>query len=577
MADTYLLGTPTGAFGAKTDTRYTRMYNNQFFDYMSEQLPKNHAEMMKWCEVVYANTPVVTNAIKKLINYPLTSFIYKSDATKIKEDTKKFLEDDLDMMSHLIDVGLDYYIYGNTFRSVYFPFTRFLKCSSCSTEVNIQQAQYRMRKGKFILKCGECNTERIATTIDRDREDASKISLIRWDPKQIELFANPITAEVNHYYTLPAEVRQGIVKGDRTIISSLPQIFLDAFATSKAIQFTSNFYHLKTGSLAGYSSAWGISPLVPCLKLYMYTGILRKSVEAIGLEHITPQRILFPQGATNDPTIMSSMSQWKEQVQKAIQRWRTDPNYVMLAPFPTGVTNLGSQGRQLMPNAELRAAEEDMIRALDIPVEFVYGTSNLNNSGVALRILENQLRPYVSQITKYVNWVIDTVNTKYKKDYCHIELAPFTLSDDLMNKQLLMQAVGNGVSKTTMLEALDLDPQEEATKATNEIIDDMKQQKILQKTQQDLEQDISNKVYEDQAAEMNGSIPQYDQQQLIAVAQQQAQQLMSVPYEERKSLLAQLQNEDYVMWALVTKQLDYFHQQAKKQPQESSSQNEQMV
>ena len=57
----------------------------------------------------------------------------------------------------------------------------------------------------------------------------------------------------------------------------------------------------------------------------------------------------------------------------------------------------------------------------------------------------------------------------------------------------------------------------------------------------------------------------YNQQKMIAMAQEQAMQMIQVPYEERKSMLAELQKEDYVMWALVSKQLDMLHAQEKQQ------------
>ena len=93
--------------------------------------------------------------------------------------------------------------------------------------------------------------------------------------------------------------------------ATLPEVFLKAFAQQKQVQFNDNFYHLKTASVAGYSSGWGVSPLAPALKLYLYNSILRKSVESIGIEHITPQRILYPQGTSSDPSLGSSMGRWK--------------------------------------------------------------------------------------------------------------------------------------------------------------------------------------------------------------------------------------------------------------------------
>ena len=47
--------------GISVSNKATKLYNNQFFDYLSEQLPKNHQDMFKWCEVVYNNSPKETD------------------------------------------------------------------------------------------------------------------------------------------------------------------------------------------------------------------------------------------------------------------------------------------------------------------------------------------------------------------------------------------------------------------------------------------------------------------------------------------------------------------------------------
>jgi DNA-binding transcriptional MerR regulator len=416
-----------------------------------------------------------------------------------------------------------------------------------------------MKKGEFILTCSECHKTAKAEFIDRDVENFGDIRLVTWDPKNIELSSNTVTGSNRYFYKMPPSIRKGIENGDPNIVANIPKVFFEAYKKNKAIEFTNNFNHLRSHVVAGFSTGWGVSPLVPCLKLYMYTAILRKSVESIGLEHITPQRILFPQGTSNDPSLMTAMGDWKEQVQKALTHWRRDPNYVMMAPYPTGVANIGSQGRGLMPTQEIKAAEEDMLRALDIPIEFVYGSTNLNNSAVSLRLMENQLRPYVAQITAYVNWIIDTINAKYGKNFCHIEFSPFTLSDDLQQKQLLMQAMGSGVSKRTIQEALNLDSDDEEERLVEDAIRDMKVQKRVQEKQQEMEDDIAAQARQDTQAEETGTIPKYNQQKMIASAQQMVAQLLAVPYEERRSHLAQLKGEDYVMYSVVTNLLDSAH------------------
>ena len=205
----------------------------------------------------------------------------------------------------------------------------------------------------------------------------------------------------------------------------------------------------------------------------------------------------------------------------------------------------------------------EMALALDIPPGLIMGDTNIQNSAVGLRILENQMTPYVEQLEDFANWVIESINLHLDKDYSEISLVPFRLADDLMTKQILMQSVGNLVSKSTLQEALNLDPDKERERL-------MQEQLSEHDMQQEIEQELKERAATAQAQtqmeveeQETGRPSQYNQQKMIAQAQEQAMQLLQVPYEERKSILAQLQNEDYVMWALVSKQLEFMRDQQK--------------
>jgi len=542
------------------ETKYTKMYNNPGFDYMSEMLPKNIQELFKWAELVYNNAPIIANGVKKLINYPLTSFVYKTNSESIREKTKDLVEKKLNLRSHLINLGVDYYIYGNAFRTVYFPFDRYLKCSRCNKSVAINYADYKIVRGKVVLNC-ECGYKRPADVVDEESSDISRIRLVSWDPKQIDMSFNPVTCDSTYYYSLPPSLRKGLAANDPTMFNTLPKIFLESYYKNRSVKFGANLYHFKAPGLSGYATGWGISPLMPALKPYLYVSILRKASEAIGLEHITPQKILYPESRTNDPSVFSSMSKWKSEIQSAVKRWRMDPNHVMLAPYPTGSVNIGSQGRGLMPTEEIRQANQEMALSMDVPPDFIYGSGTIDKSTVSLRILENQLTPYVEQLTDYMNWIIDKINAKYDKEYCQIELSPFTLADDTMKTQLLMQTAGNMTSKKTLMESIGLDPDEEYENMKNEAVKSYTNKKEVEQEISDLEQNISTRTQEETAAETTGKIPAYNQQKLFAHAQSIAQQLITIPYEERRSQLSKLQNEDYVMWAMVSKQLESLHEE----------------
>jgi phosphoglycolate phosphatase-like HAD superfamily hydrolase len=155
-----------------------------------------------------------------------------------------------------------------------------------------------------------------------------------------------------------------------------------------------------------------------------------------------------------------------------------------------------------------------------------------------------------------VNWIIDNVNAKYEKNLCHIEYGDFTLADDVMKRQMLVSMAGQGAAMSTVQEALGLDPHEERKKLKDDSIKDFAQQKAVEKAIEEIETNVMARAAERNRAEQDNTVPQYDQQKLVAAAQMKAQEILGVPYEERRSLLAQLSNEDYVMYALVSAQMD---------------------
>ena len=554
---------PMAGFGQLGGTR-TRLYNNPHFDYLSGMLPQDIKQLFQWCEYVSVVMPHLASGMRKLINYPVTDFSYESDAEAVRSATRALVADTLKLKSVLLEFGYDWYVYGNVFRSLYFPFKRFLVCRGCGKKTAIEEAKYKVRGTRIELACG-CGHREAAEFDDQPVADLAGVNIVRWNPKLVELQQNPITGNTVYYYKLPRAFSAGVRRGDLIMLRDSPRAFIDAALRGRNIAFGANFYHAKTPGLSGYASGWGISQMLGALKPYMYIAVLRRAAEAIGMEHITPQRILFPQtNGSSDPALLGSMRRWQEEIRAALERWRLDPNYVMTAPFPTGITNIGSQGRALAPTEEIKDARNEMALALDIPPGILMGDTTIQNSTVGLRILENQLTPTIEGLQHFTNWVISTINTHMDKHFCPVKLVPFRLADDIMNKQILMSMQGAGVSRSTVQQALNLDPDREKDRMRREQLEDFDSRKTMEQELRKREQNLAAQARDDEEAARGGGLPPYNQQKLIAVAQEQAAQLLGMPYEQRKSMLAQLQNEDYVMWALTSKQLETLREQAGK-------------
>ena len=84
---------------------------------------------------------------------------------------------------------------------------------------------------------------------------------------------------------------------------------------------------------------------------------------------------------------------------------------------------------------------------------------------------------------------------------------------------------------------------------------DARFQKDLELEMMDLQKDMSYQARQ-MAAQQGGGGLQYDQQAVIGEAENVAMQLMQMDQGARKSQLASLQSEDYVMYSVVIQRLE---------------------
>jgi hypothetical protein len=535
---------------------------NPLFDFLTVFVPRKLKTLFKYCEYLYYNSPQVFAALNKFAIYPVTDVNYHTENPTLKGKYRKLLEETLKIKTVLVKTGIDRHVYGNSFVSLYFPFRRFLKCPSCGNTRNIKYIKsfkFRIRKKKtvFQMVCSECHNSVRAEVEDKKLRFASGINVIRWDPKQIEIEKNPITGDTQFYYQIPDDIQSKVRKGDRHLIETMPLAFLECIAARKIFKFGKNrLYHMKADAPAGIDNRWGFPGLASTLKQFFYVAVLRKANEAIALEHVVPFRVLHPQQntASADPTMTISLSNWANETKLNLKAWRKDPLHLMFSPIPLGVTQLGGQGRALMVTGEITEAENGIIASLGIPREFLYGGLSATGSGVTLRMLENQLLNYTSELVEEAQWIADQVATYMGWTKVKLGLEPFKLVDDVQQKMMLMQAnqSSNGVlfSNTSMAQMFGRNLEKERDMRMQESLDEQRFQMELQSKTDELSSNLAEQS-KSQAAQ-GGSQPHYDQQQMLAEAQNIAMQLSQAPPNIKQSQMHQLQTEDVVMYALVT-------------------------
>jgi hypothetical protein len=541
----------------------TSSHGSPLFDFLTAFAPRKLKDLFRLCEYLYFNCSQIYAALQKFCTYPITEIVYKSTNEALKEKWKKLHDKTLKTKRRLYQAAIDKFVYGNFFASLYTPFVRFLKCPRCSNVVNITAIDYKYKPKKLVFSyaCPSCKADVDGEIIDRRITRADKVAIIRWDPKLIDIDYNPITEHSEYYWTIPKEIKERVIKGNTHLLNTLPVEFLKAIRDDKIFKFAEGqIFHMKMDAPAGIEAQWGFPPLASTIKLFFYAAVLRKANEAIALDYVVPFRIISPkQSSSNgDPVQAISLNRWAGEMKTNIKRWRRDPLHIMWSPIPAEITHLGGQARALMTLGEVQAAEDNIIAALGLPKEFIYGGFSAMGSGIQLRVLENQLLHQTSDLDDFLQWMTDKMAKMLGWPSIETELAPFKFIDDVQQKTLLLginssDPEGPWISRTTLGEAFDIDPAEERKKREQEQLDEVRSQQKLQVEIQKLQNNLASQVQAQSAMGQQGL--QYDQQAVIAQADEVVQQLMGLDPGSRRSQLHALQIEDYVMYSVVNSRM----------------------
>jgi len=537
-------------------------------------IPERIKEVFLLCDFLVYNSEQVLAALKKFSEYPVTDLTVTAKSESLTEKYKELLNGTLRMKSKNLIGGFDLMLYGNGFFSLYYPFVRYLMCEKCEHRVNITKADYTFnsKSFKFRQKCEACG-HTLAKIVDKPIKVADKLSLIRWDPKDIAINYEAMSDSAEYYLRISDVLIDKVTKGDKFVLSKVPMAI---FRTIQKQQLGKDgkpclfkfkqeeLYHMKMPAPAGINYGWGIPPIMAALNAVFYVNTLRKANEAIALERMLSFRIMHPGQRTSsaEPATRIRLDTWVTEMKQNYERFRVDPNHVMFSPVPVETSTVGGDGKLLMSIGELEAAETNILLALGIPREFVYGGLNNLGGSITLRNLENQLMNHSEMLLGFSQWVADRSAAYLGWAKVQVDMLPFKLIDDVQQKAADMQLFASGLlSKRTLLQMHNHDYDDEQKQQLQEAIDEHKFQEEVGERVGELQNALQAQVKQ---MAMGGGAG--GSEQIMETAYQYFEQLMQMPYEERKSALHQLQQEDYVTYSVVTKLLDEQNDGDGKQP-----------
>ena len=555
---------------------------NPSYDYLSGLVPRKLKELFRWSEYLAFNSAHIYGVVRKFGEYPITTFIYDTTSPNEKERHQELFDKKIKLKGFLTQVSFDKYIYGNAFVSVFEPIKRWLKCPKCAVKEDVRVASYKYvdTTTTFRLKCRKCNMDVTAEVEDEKLIDASKINLIRWDPKLIDIDHNPVTGQSVYYYTIPRAIVQQVKEGNKHLIGTMPMEMLQAMKAKKTFKFgEGQLFHLKVPGPAGVDAQWGFPPITSAIKNFLFAATLRKANEAIALEHITPFRVIHPQGASGngDPVMQMNLDEWRREIETNYKLFRRDPLRIQFSPIPVGVQNIGGDGRAMLTLGELKAAEEAIVISMGVPMEFLNGGLGQTKGEITLRMIENQLQTHVEDLNGLVQWIEQKCARFLGWRSIPTRLADFKMVDDVENKQMYFQLWQNGkISDTKIGEILGIDWEHERKQKAEDTLAETKSQMALEAAQKKMQNSLSQQAAN--KAQMAQGGVQYDQQAIIAQADQMAQELAGLDAGSRRSRMDSLKNEDLVMASVVRERLEQMgqdqEQAAKAQTKQGRAEDE---
>lgn len=559
-------------------------FANPFFDQASTYTPPTVKSLFGFCRFYHLTHGVINAIGTKAAEYPVTDLIIQHKDRAVVSKWEELLLGVMNYRVHQFEINLDYYVYGNAFVSPSFPFRKVLTCGNqlCRGDLDamVHRPSWRYVNNRFWLTCPKCGQTDFAKSRDDYYPKYSDISLIRWNPENVQIFYNESTGRMDYLLDISPDFRAQITMGRKDLVATTPEIFLEAIRMKRSLVFDKQeVFHLRRPSLSSTNRGWGVPLLMPVLKDAFYVQVMKKAQEAVLLTHLVPQVFLYPQPATAgaDPFTTTSLANWRDHIRRELARQRMDPAYYGILPFPLGHQTIGENGRSLLLMPEIRAMTEMIAVGMGFPSDLVFGQGTYAGSSVSMRMLENFFLSNVHSQLRLLHWVMRRMSAFLNWPRPDGRFKPFRMADDLQRQALMLQLNQIGkISDTTLLSYADLKVEDETSLQVAESefrAEAVRKQQLLQAEVQAEAQAVMAKAQAKAQAAMNEAVTNQSKPKRDPFAEAQAsplnqpsgvpldaavaalaQEVRRMPPERQQAYMAQLQTESPEMAQMVQQQ-----------------------
>ena len=561
-------------------THSVGVFPDPFLDIASLVMPESLRNVLDMVEGIWLKNGTYRMAASRIVRYFLTKVEFEDISEDQRAKITSFVHNRFKVMENLALIGDDFLSYGNSFTSIILPFRRFLVCGKCRYERPIESTQWEFKEFKFYAHCPKCKTKLQHGHIDRRSTEEDKICVKRWSPKEMRILCHPVTQDFEYYWSIPIDIQNECRKGTPFFVQHMPWEILEAIRKQQLFKFnTGVIYHMREQTLAGVNArGWGIPRLLSNFAQAWYVQVLKRYNEALALDYVVPFRVVTPQsqGKDTDPLLNLNLSDFNNRVTQMLRDHRRDPAGWNMLPFPIQYQALGGEAKMLTTPELINQAMDEMLNAIGIPAELYRGTLTMQAMPAALRLFQQTWPHLVSALNGWLDWAMEIICTALNWDKpSKIQMQPVTLADDIEVKQMMLQmASANLVSRRTAFAPWGIDSAEEQKKVFEE------QRSFADLQQEFQDQMAARQSNKQQIQQMQPQQPQQGQpqaagapvqgqqpmnmtpQDMMSQADQEAQKLLQMPYEQRRTELTNLKKQDETLHALVKSKLESYRTQA---------------
>lgn len=482
------------------DTRWRLLYPAPYFDPIAMQTLMDPKIMMHWGRYFYDWHPIINAAINKMVEYPITDFIYETDDDKLSEIYKDLFKK-IDLRSILIKMGLDYFILGNSYFSLSLPFKRFLKCPECGNSIALDKSDFKVKNKSYLMTCKKCKKQVTPKIEDINTKNFEDIHPILWDPMNMKVEYEEIFNTSRYIYSIPGSVSHDLDLGNKHAWSIYPMQIVEAAREKKLFSlYPGKVLHLKriTHS-SSYNKGYGQPIISPVLKYLFHLLVLIRAQDALAIDKILPWTIISPSSnGSIDPAGELALGDFSSKLTREYKEWKKNPMRKSIMPIPVNAQLVGGEGKSLMLTNEIQEITNQILAGMGVPNEFVYGGLQWSGANVSLRMLENKFLNYRTMMQRVIDYVIDECAIYFNLPKIKVYMQPFKMADDIAQKDLLIR-LGDArmISKHTILNEL-----------MNHLDYDKEQEMITEETRDEQEQQINQQIVAQNAQAMYDVFPE---------------------------------------------------------------------